>query len=70
MTSDILQYFNPITFGSISCDVTHGNFKLRYLEFWKMDTEMVDHFLNPKFSGAPYDLCYFLIKARKNKKKI
>ena len=30
---------------------------------------MVDHFLNPKFSGAPYDLCYFLIKARKNKKK-
>ena len=28
------------------------------------DTEMVDHSMNPKFSGASYELCYFLIKAR------
>ena len=28
------------------------------------DTEMVDHSMNPEFSGASYDSCDFLIKAR------
>ena len=31
----IPQYFVPQTFGSISCDATHWNFKLRYLELGK-----------------------------------
>ena len=33
MTSDIPQYFNPQTFGSI--DVTQGKLKLPYLKFGK-----------------------------------
>ena len=49
MTSDIPQHFDPQTFGSISCDVTHGNLKLRYFEFGKWYPEMVGHSMNPKF---------------------
>ena len=49
MTSDIPQYFNPLTFGSIVCDITHGNFKLRYISSLENDTEMVDQSMNPEF---------------------
>ena len=34
MTSDVPNILT-IEVGSMSCDVTHGNFKLRYLDFGK-----------------------------------
>ena len=50
MTADIPQYSNPLIFGSVICDVTHGNFKLQYLEFgkWYRDGWPLE------FSGASY----------------
>ena len=68
MTSDIPQYYNPLTFGSISCVTSHTETLNCDISSLENDTEMVDHSMNPEFSGALLMnyVTLVLIKARKN----
>ena len=52
MTSDIPQYFGPLTFGSISCVTSHTETLNCDISSLENDTEMVDQSMNHQFGGA------------------
>ena len=51
MTSDIPQYFGPLTFGSISCVTSHTETLNCDISSLENDTEMVDHSMKPNIEA-------------------